>query len=135
MKIAFVSSRQDKAGENIRHHLLQLLDADGTGWREQGRSYEFIEVDERLIHAEGIDKKTDADLIIFISRHSSVNPVPVLTVHITGNFREAELGGTARTLAPAATAMMQATLRSLAKHCPGGLPGLVRGDAPRADRS
>ncbi len=108
------------AGKNIRHHLLQLLDADGANWREQGRTYEFLEVDERLIHAEGIDKKTNADLVIFTSRHSSVNPVPILTVHITGNFREAELGGTARTLAPAASAMMQATLRSLAKHCPGG---------------
>jgi len=119
MKIALVSSRLDKAGENIRHHLAQLLDADGTGWPE-GRSYEFIDIDGRLIHAEAIDRKTDADLVIFISRHSSVNPVPVLTVHITGNFREAELGGTARTLAPAATAMMQATLRELKKHCPGG---------------
>jgi D-aminoacyl-tRNA deacylase len=120
MKIAFVSSLQDKAGQNIRHHLLQLLEADDTPWREQGRSYEFIDVEERLIHAEGIDRKTDAHLVIFISRHFSVNPVPVLTVHITGNFREAELGGTARTLAPAATAMMQATLRSLARHCPEG---------------
>jgi D-aminoacyl-tRNA deacylase len=120
MKIAFVSSRQDLAGENIRRHITQLLDADGTSWREPGRSYEFIEVDGRLIHAEGIDRKTDAGLIIFISRHSSVNPVPVLTVHITGNFREAELGGTARTLAPAATAMMHATLRELKKHCPVG---------------
>jgi len=120
MKIAFVSSMQDKAGQNIRHHLVQLLDADGTTWREQERSYEFIDVAERLIHAEGIDRKTDADLVIFISRHSSVNPVPILTVHITGNFRDAELGGTARTLAPAAPAMMQATLRSLARHCPEG---------------
>src|SRR5512133_2336926 len=119
MKIAFVSSLQDKAGQNIRHHLVQLLDAGGPEW-PQGRSYEFIEVDGRLIHAEGIDKKTDADLVIFISRHSSVNPVPVLTVHITGNYREAELGGTARTLAPAAPAMMQATLRALARHCPEG---------------
>jgi D-aminoacyl-tRNA deacylase len=121
MKIALASSRQDKAGANIRHHILQLLDADGKGvWREQGRTYEFIEVDERLIHAEGIDRQTDADLLIFISRHYSTNPVPVLTVHITGNFREAELGGTSRTLAPAATAMMQATLRALAKNCPEG---------------
>ena len=120
MKIAFVSSLLDKAGMNIRHHLKQLLDADPKCWREQGRDYGFIEVDGRLIHAEGIDRQTDADCIIFISRHSSVNPVPVLTVHITGNFREAELGGTARTLAPAATAMMQATLRSLARHCPEG---------------
>jgi D-aminoacyl-tRNA deacylase len=120
MKIVFVSSRQDKAGENIRHHLVQLLDTGGARWQEQGRMYEFIEVDERLIHAERIDRKTNADLIIFISRHYSTNPVPVLTVHITGNFGEPELGGTARTLAPAATAMMQATLRSLARHCPGG---------------
>jgi len=120
MKIALVSSRQDKAGVNIRHHLMQLLDADGASWGEQGHSYEFIEVDERLIHAEGIDTKTDAGLVIFISRHYSANPVPVLTVHVTGNFGKAELGGTARTLAPAATAMMQATLRSLAKHCPEG---------------
>jgi len=120
MKIAFVSSLQDKAGQNIRHHLLQLLDPGNAGWQQPGRTYEFIETDGRLIHAEGIDTKTDADLVIFISRHSSVNPVPVLTVHITGNFREAELGGTPRTLAPAATGMMQATLRSLARSCPEG---------------
>jgi len=120
MKVAFVSSRQDKAGGNIRHHLMQLLDAGGSSWQEQGRTYEFIEVDERLIHAEGIDKRADTDLIISIWRHASVTTVPVLTVHVTGNFREADLGGTPRTLAPAATAMMQATLRSLAKHCPEG---------------
>jgi D-aminoacyl-tRNA deacylase len=120
MKIAFVSSLQDKAGQNIRHHITRLLDADGIRLREPGRSYEFMEVDGRLIHAERIDRKTNADLVIFISRHSSVNPVPVLTVHITGNFREAELGGTARTLAPAATAMMHATLRELKKRCPVG---------------
>jgi D-aminoacyl-tRNA deacylase len=44
----------------------------------------------------------------------------VLTVHVTGNFRKAELGGEPRTLAPAEAGMMQATLRSLAKHCPEG---------------
>jgi D-aminoacyl-tRNA deacylase len=121
MKTALVSSLQDKAGQNIRHHLHELLETDRSGiWREQGRTYEFTEVDGRLIHAGGIDKKTDADLVIFISRHYSANPVPVLTVHITGNFREAELGGTSRMLAPAATAMMQATLRSLARYCPEG---------------
>jgi D-aminoacyl-tRNA deacylase len=120
MKIAFVSSLQDRAGQNIRHHLQQLLGSGDPGWLLPGRTYEFVETDGRLIHAEGIDRKTDADLIIFISRHASVNPVPVLTVHVTGNFREAELGGTPRTLAPAATGMMQAVLRSLARHCPEG---------------
>ncbi len=93
----------------------------GTGlWQEQDRSYEFIEVEERLIHAEHVDHRVDADLVIFLSRHSSVHPVPVLTVHVTGNFRTADLGGAPRTLAPAAPGMMQATLRMLSRHCPEG---------------
>ena len=118
MKVALINSRQDKAGVNIRHHIEEMLD---TGrWQEQARSYEFIEVEARLIHAEHVDHQSDADLVIFLSRHSSVHPVPVLTVHVTGNFRTAEVGGTPRTLAPAATGMMQATLRMLAKHCPEG---------------
>jgi D-aminoacyl-tRNA deacylase len=120
MKVALVNSRQDLAGLNIRHHIEQSLSDRTAPCGEQGRTYEFIDVEGRLIHAEGIDAGIDADLVIFISRHSSVNPVPVLTVHVTGNYRVAELGGTDRTLAPAAPAMMQATLRALARHCPEG---------------
>ncbi|PKL68049.1 MAG: D-tyrosyl-tRNA(Tyr) deacylase [Methanomicrobiales archaeon HGW-Methanomicrobiales-1] len=121
MKVALVNSRQDKAGVNIRHHIEQLLAADPDGrWQERGRTYEFFETEDRLIHTEDVDERINADLVIFLSRHSSVNPVPVLTVHVTGNYGAAELGGSARTLAPAAPAMMQATLRALAKHCPEG---------------
>jgi len=121
MKVALVNSLQDKAGVNIRHHIEQLLAADPGGqWQQQGRTYAFFETEGRLIHAEDVDAPIDADLVIFLSRHSSVNPVPVLTVHVTGNYGAAELGGSARTLVPAAPAMMQATLRALAKHCPEG---------------
>ena len=121
MKVALVNSRQDKAGVNIRHHIGLLLNADEAETRQEtGRTYEFHDVADRLIHAEEVDREIDADLLIFLSRHSSVHPVPVLTVHVTGNFGIAELGGTARTLAPAATGMMQATLRALAKNCPEG---------------
>jgi D-aminoacyl-tRNA deacylase len=121
MKVALVNSRQDKAGVNIRHHIEQLLAADPDGqWQERERTYEFFETEGRLIHAEDVDERIDADLVIFLSRHSSVNPVPVLTVHVTGNFGTAALGGADRALAPAAPAMMQATLRALAKHCPKG---------------
>jgi D-aminoacyl-tRNA deacylase len=121
MKVALVNSRQDKAGVNIRHHIEQLLDTDQSGtWRESGRTYEFFDIEERLIYADRVDAGMDVDLVIFLSRHSSVNPVPALTVHVTGNFAEAELGGSPRTLTPAAPVMMQATLRSLARHCPEG---------------
>ena len=121
MKVALINSRQDKAGVNIRHHIEQLLDTIAPGgYRDLDRSYDFYDVAERLIHAEHIDTQIDADLLIFLSRHYSTNPVPVLTVHVTGNFGTAEVGGTPRTLAPAAPAMMQATLRALRKHCPEG---------------
>jgi D-aminoacyl-tRNA deacylase len=121
MKVALINSRQDKAGVNIRHQIEQLLDTIAPGgYRDLDRSYDFYDVAERLIHAEHIDTQIDADLLIFLSRHYSANPVPVLTVHVTGNFGTAEVGGTPRTLAPAAPAMMQATLRALRKHCPEG---------------
>jgi D-aminoacyl-tRNA deacylase len=120
MKVALVSSRQDQAGMNIRQHIHQLLE-DGAGQELQtGCTYEFIETEGRLIHTENADAGIDADVTIFLSRHTSINPVPVLTVHVTGNFGEAALGGSRRTLAPAAPAMMHATLRSLVRHCPEG---------------
>ena len=120
MKVALVNSAQDAAGLNIRHHIERLLDEDPRAWGGTGREYEFFETGCRLIHAEDVDAAIDAELVIFLSRHASENPVPVLTVHVTGNFGKAELGGSPRTLAPAAAGMMQATLRSLAKHCPEG---------------
>ncbi|HUH78776.1 MAG TPA: D-aminoacyl-tRNA deacylase [Methanoregula sp.] len=120
MKVALVSSKQDPAGTSIRQHIGRLLDEDSRAWRDSGREYAFFEVDGRLIHAGNADRDFDGDLVIFLSRHASENPVPVLTVHVTGNFGKAELGGEPRTLAPAAAGMMQATLRSLARHCPEG---------------
>jgi D-aminoacyl-tRNA deacylase len=120
MRIAFVNSRQDKAGVNIRHHIEDLLAYPGGGWQRPDHSYDFFEIEDRLIHASGVDRGMDADLIIFLSRHASVNPVPILTVHVTGNFRAAELGGAPETLTRTAPVMMQAVLRSLARHCPEG---------------
>jgi D-aminoacyl-tRNA deacylase len=117
MKVALVNSRQDKAGLNIRRNIEALLGAQD---RYGDRTYELFDVESRLIHADGIDRTIDADLLIFLSRHASVNPIPVLTVHVTGNLREAELGGSPRTLPPAAPIMMQAVLRQLALHCPQG---------------
>jgi D-aminoacyl-tRNA deacylase len=120
MHVALISSRQDPAGCNISHHVRSLLEESGDAFSSRGRTYTFHETEGRLIHAEHADSGIDADLVIFLSRHASAKPVPILTVHVTGNFREAELGGSPRTLAPAAPAMMQATLRALARHCPEG---------------
>jgi D-aminoacyl-tRNA deacylase len=117
MKVALINTRQDRAGLTIRRSIEALLNGRSSC---SGRTYEFFDVESRLIHADGVDQDIDCDLVIFLSRHASKNPVPVLTVHVTGNLSNAELGGSPRTLPPAAPAMMQAVLRELAKRCPPG---------------
>ncbi|MBQ3718993.1 MAG: D-tyrosyl-tRNA(Tyr) deacylase [Methanomicrobium sp.] len=134
MKIAIINSKIDIAGCNIRRHLLKRLctkDADGEGrggkeGTDKGidagiedtiafgdHKLLFLEADERLIYENGLDERTDCDLIIFISRHYSQNPTPALTVHTTGNYGKAMLGGNDRELATAAPAMMHAVLNAM----------------------
>jgi D-aminoacyl-tRNA deacylase len=114
----------DPAGCNIHRHIHGLLESrfnneyPDTGLRRH--VYSHVVVEGRLIFEEGIDRDIDTDLVIFLSRHSSVHPVPVLTVHVTGNMGNAELGGKPGSLAPAAPAWMQAVLRNLKERAPPG---------------
>ncbi|MCE5298925.1 MAG: D-tyrosyl-tRNA(Tyr) deacylase [Methanoregulaceae archaeon] len=80
----------------------------------------FHEVSARLIFQDHIDDELDADLIIFLSRHSSENPFPVLTVHVTGNIGPARLGGITGSLAVASPPWMHAVLCNLNKNAPEG---------------
>ena len=118
MTIALISSQLDPAGVNISGEIRRILEC--TSPVENGYRFELIEIGERLIHAAHIDRKTDASLIIFLSRHSSERPAKVLTVHATGNFREAALGGKPESLAPAAPEWMHAILRELTLNAPPG---------------
>lgn len=118
MRIALINSKEDVAGVNIRDHL-QILLAEGGPWPLAERhALTFHEIEGRLIYQDRIDDEVDADLIIFISRHSSVQPVPALTVHVTGNYDTADLGGEPGALAPAAPAWMHAVLGNLASRAP-----------------
>jgi D-aminoacyl-tRNA deacylase len=80
----------------------------------------FPRVQERLIGMDHIDKELDADLIIFLSRHSSEHPLPVLTVHVTGNIGPAHLGGIGGSLAVASPPWMHSVLCNLKKNAPEG---------------
>jgi D-aminoacyl-tRNA deacylase len=120
MRIALINSREDVAGVNIKHHLETLLAAGGRWPLAEQHELTFCEVAGRLIHQARIDEEIDADLILFISRHSSVHPTPALTVHVTGNYEAADLGGEPGKLAPAAPAWMHAILGNLAARAPEG---------------
>jgi D-aminoacyl-tRNA deacylase len=116
MQIFLVSSRIDPAGRNIRRHLLERM----PSIQRKDATFTLEEVEGRLIEQDGIDKRWGADLIIFVSRHTSAHPTPLLSVHVTGNPSDAELGGTPRSLPPAAPLWMRSVLLSLVRLAPPG---------------
>ncbi len=120
MKISLVSSLADPGGCTIHEALLSFLATPHEPYPLEMHELSHHRVRERLIYQDHLDRDMDADLIIFLSRHSSVNPVPVLTVHVTGNITSADFGGRARSLAPAAPAWMHAVLRGLSANAPPG---------------
>ena len=122
VRIALVHSRQDPGGRTIRRHIDHILSEAGAGKELPlcRHDLSFHEVEGRLIAQDHLDRSLDTDLIFFLSRHSSMNPIPVLTVHVTGNTGPAELGGMPSSLAPAAPEWMHAILCNLSSHAPPG---------------
>ncbi|MBN1195363.1 MAG: D-tyrosyl-tRNA(Tyr) deacylase [Methanomicrobiaceae archaeon] len=121
MQIALINSALDPAGTAIRGRLLDLLDNPGAEPVVYNENrFVFLETEGRLIYEEGLDDRITADCFIFISRHTSVQAVPALTVHVTGNITGADYGGAPRSLARAAPARMHAILGNLRRAAPEG---------------
>ncbi|PKL58867.1 MAG: D-tyrosyl-tRNA(Tyr) deacylase, partial [Methanomicrobiales archaeon HGW-Methanomicrobiales-4] len=115
-QILLVSSRSDPAGTLIHEEVRKLLSEHPE---LEGRHL-HRQFDERLIYIDGPSLTTSADCIIFLSRHASKEPRPVLTVHVTGNFGSVDYGGTPGTLTDAATGMMHAIMNRLSCEVPDG---------------
>ena len=122
MIIDIVNSDSDPAGRNIRAAVDDLLKNPPKGGFPlfNGNEVTFHTVPGRIIHAERSAVNPNADLIIVVSRHSSVNPVPVLTVHPAGNFGVAGLGGRDMELGLTSPAWMKAVLQNHATFAPEG---------------
>ncbi len=85
MNKIIIISTQDPASMNIFSFLKNL-------------PYTFHTIDERLIYSQNLP---EAELLIFASKHSMATAVPSLTVHTTGNWGKAEMGGNPQELAVA----------------------------------
>jgi D-aminoacyl-tRNA deacylase len=121
VKIALVHSRQDPGGRNIRANIDRLLSIPRSNpFPIEEHDLLFTETEGRLIEQDGLDRSLPADLIIFLSRHASIDPVPVLTTHVTGNIGAADLGGKPGSVAMAAPDWMHAVLCGLSRHAPPG---------------
>ena len=122
MIIDILNSEQDPAGKNIRKAMDALIREKGKDAFPlfNGNEVTFHTTDERIINTGASAINPDAELVIVVSRHSSVNPVPVLTVHPAGNYGIAQLGGNDYELSRCAPAWMKAVLQNHEKFVPEG---------------
>ena len=122
--ILLVHSTRDVAGVNIAKSILHLYPFTKTMQTYQenpvytaemkGKKISFLMLKEEAVDAQNLPEDfRNVQLVVFISRHSSQSGRPTLSVHTTGNFGEAVLGGLTRTLSVAPAVAMQTALKAL----------------------
>jgi len=120
MKILFISSSLDPAGKNLVDILKKFVDFRLVGdalyvGRDGDWLLKIVDVD--IIATDFVDRDIEADVNIFLSKHSSQSGMKTLSVHPTGNpLNEAMLGGRPKSLAPCHPPLMNQVLRRLYKN-------------------
>ena len=114
--ILIACSSQDAASSSAAQALISMADLQQTGPGRYARSKIELQLTDSLLpKADGLDD-AGADLIIFMSRHSSSSGISAFTVHPTGNWgKEARLGGMPQTLSVAAPSPMLRILKLFKK--------------------
>ncbi|TGC06755.1 D-aminoacyl-tRNA deacylase [Methanolobus halotolerans] len=133
-KINILCSTVDRAGMNIKEHLLLLGEWEKQenlpgSWDclaciHESLGYRIIEIDQHHIYQDRIDEKMkeygfDTDLIIVASKHKSNDGRSVLTAHFTGNLKSADFGGHPFQLSVPAPYTMRSILRNMQKLAHG----------------
>ena len=121
MNTAIICSLEDPAGRTIKKQLLELgfsetkdhIDADSVYERNGVR---LITVTEGLLEQNNLDQKIISDLIIFASRHRSLEGKPSFTCHAPGNWGPAEFGGVPSKLCKTSALALRSMLMLLKKH-------------------
>lgn len=72
-------------------------------------------MEESVRAQNSLEAFSRVELVTFISKHSSESGTPTLSVHVPGNFGEAQLGGLPRMVSVAPANAMRDALRSLAR--------------------
>ena len=109
-----VSSKQDPAGTLIHSIILES---------EHRSLFSHLIVSKRLIEIDDsfkdwMDKGITS--VLFLSRHAGKGAVPTLTVHPTGNYASADLGGKPKTLSKTDPHLMYTVFTGLKERTPKG---------------
>ncbi len=124
--ILIVASKKDEAGMNIAQKIIDLYEFRTLSERFQEDSVYCIKIGdtevklvfirEDSINAQFITDCFDAELIIFVSRHSSLTGIPTLSVHTPGNLTdETKIGGIQKKVSVSPASTMKNTLQEMAK--------------------
>jgi D-aminoacyl-tRNA deacylase len=122
--ILLVASSKDTASLNIKKQILNHYPFRQTAETFQqnpvyaaevnGKCVKLVTLSQESVHAQNLPEDfPDAELIVFISRHSSQSGKPTLSVHTPGNFGNAELGGLPRCVSVCPAVAMQTALKAL----------------------
>jgi D-aminoacyl-tRNA deacylase len=122
--ILLVHSVKDPAGKLIAEHVLRKHTFQKTrqtcqenpiyAARISGKTVKFVTLKEEAVTAQCLQTDyPDAELVVFLSRHSSQSGTPTLTVHTPGNFAAAELGDLSKVVSVSPAYAMAASLRAL----------------------
>ncbi len=125
--ILLVASSKDVASLNIKEQILKNYPFNKTAEDFQGNSLFDADIEgkkvtlatlsDESVKAQDVPEKfPNAQLVVFISRHSSQSGKPTLSVHTPGNFGDAELGGLPKTLSVSPASAMQNAIRALMHH-------------------
>jgi D-aminoacyl-tRNA deacylase len=125
--ILLVHSNLDIAGKNIANHILQqypfiktsLTFQENPVYQAQinGKQVTHITLNEEAVTAQILPESfPKAELVVFVSRHSSQSGTPTLSVHTPGNLDKAELGGLPRRVSVSPANFIADALKTLSRH-------------------
>lgn len=124
--ILLVASNKDVASLNIRKQILANYSFRECSERFQENPVYEASVDDRnarlvTLNTESVYAQnlttffSNPELVVFMSRHSSLSGTPTLSVHTPGNLAEAELGGIPRRVSVSPANAMKDTLKAMAR--------------------
>lgn len=121
-----VSSKSDEASKSILDYILEketFIQSESNKIMKKG-DFLLAVFDERHLFLDNLeqflkDNGFEAKGIIFLSRHSSKADIKSITVHPTGNFSGALLGGKPGTLTVSYPTAMSASMRYLKENFKG----------------
>lgn len=124
-----IGSREDEASMAIASAVLEMFNfepSNETSGILKHEDYLFSYIDNKHLYLDNFNEQfgsiiNSVDDVIFLSKHSSKADIKSLTVHPTGNFSEAKLGGRENRLSMSDPGKMSSTLRAMTELYSGNV--------------